>query len=262
MEEEVRIIPGDTRETVVTTTPGRIPGVTEVTTKVIDTHVVSEGETLSEITQAKTGDGSYSSYMEVAEANDIENPNLIYVGDEIEYTVSESTRLERNNGPVPMDERPMRLEATPSGSTSGNSVISTQHANSGSTTNLSGTSSTGGASTPNVSGGSISGTLGIDRATIGYDKMGMQAAVNKLNLIVFNGAAVAVRNAIPMVNIAVDQCWAGQSADAFKAKFARDAEVMCETLTSLEEEVRGQFAQIAQNVDNYDGAIAESFEKL
>ena len=104
--------------------------------------------------------------------------------------------------------------------------------------------------------------VGIEQASIGYDKMGLQAAVNKLNLIVFNGAATAVRNAIVPVNMAVDACWAGQAADAFKAKFARDAETMCQTLESLEEEVRGQFAQIAQNVDNYDGSIAETINSM
>ena len=75
-------------------------------------------------------------------------------------------------------------------------------------------------------------------------------------------AATAVRNAIVPVNMAVDACWAGQAADAFKAKFARDAETMCQTLESLEEEVRGQFAQIAQNVDNYDGSIAETINSM
>ncbi len=256
-DNNIELIPGDVRETRVTTEPGKLPGVSEVTTTVVDTHTVSAGETLSEITQAKTGDGSYSAYMEVAEANGIENPDLIYVGDKIEYEVSETTTIQRDNNPVPMDERPVALDPSP-GVEDGDRVIHPEHRYP--------VEQTPSGYTPvNTSGGGGAGghgSLNIEQASIGYDKMGMQAAVNRLNLIVFNGAAVAVRNAILPVNIAVDQCWAGQAADAFKAKFARDAETMCKTLESLEEEVRSQFAQIAKNVDNYDEAIAESIKEV
>ena len=252
MEQDVELLPGETRETIVTTEPGKLPNMTEVTTTVVDTHVVAPGETLSEITYDKTGDGTYNAYMEVAEANNIENPNLIYPGDEIKYTVSEQTRIEKNNNPIPIDERPVQLEDT---------QISTQGPG-----RVEGSTPPGGslqqASYSSTPAGGAGGTLGIERATIGYDKIGLQAAVNTLNLIVFNGASIVVQNAKPLVHIAVDQCWSGQAADAFKAKFDRDADTMSKTLESLEEEVKSQFATMAKNIDTYDQDIADSIDAM
>lgn len=248
MEQDVELLPGETRETIVTTEPGKFPNMTEVTTTVVDTHVVAPGETLSEITYDKTGDGTYNAYMEVAEANNIENPNLIYPGDKIQYTVSEQTTIEKNNNSTPIEERPVQLENT--------SHTSSVQPTSYTPTNTGGTSGTG---TPT---GRVGGTLGIERATIGYDKIGLQAAVNTLNLIVFNGASVVVQNAKPLVHIAVDQCWAGAAADAFKVKFDRDADTMSKTLESLEEEVKSQFAQMAKNIDTFDQDIAESIDAM
>lgn len=252
MEQDVELLPGETRETIVTTEPGKLPNMTEVTTTVVDTHVVAPGETLSEITYDKTGDGTYNAYMEVAEANNIENPNLIYPGDEIKYTVSEETTIQKNNNPIPIEDRPVQVDDA---KTIG---VWTQ--------GVDGTPSPSGslqqASYSSTNAGGAGGTLGIDRATIGYDKIGLQAAVNALNLIVFNGASVVVQNAKPLVHIAVDQCWAGAAADAFKAKFDRDADTMSKTLESLEEEVKSQFAQMAKNIDTYDQDIAESIDAM
>lgn len=105
-------------------------------------------------------------------------------------------------------------------------------------------------------------TIGIENAQIGYDKVGLQRAVNNLNLIVFNGASQVVQNAKPLVHVAVDACWAGQAADAFKAKFDRDADTMSKTLESLEEEVKSQFATMAKNIDTYDQDIADSIDAM
>ena len=105
-------------------------------------------------------------------------------------------------------------------------------------------------------------TIGIENAQIGYDKVGLQKAVNNLNLIVFNGASQVVQNAKPLVHVAVDACWAGQAADAFKAKFDRDADTMSKTLEALCDEVEGQFAQMAKNIDNYDQSIEDSINAM
>lgn len=102
----------------------------------------------------------------------------------------------------------------------------------------------------------------IEQATVGYDTNGLQEVVNKLNLVIFNGAATKVRDSIVPMHQAVDACWAGQAADSFKAKYERDANTMIDTLNSLEEQVRGQIAQMAENVDKADSAIADRINSM
>ena len=104
--------------------------------------------------------------------------------------------------------------------------------------------------------------VSIESATIGYDTVGLQAFTEKLNLIVFNGAAKKVMEGINPLNLAVDSVWAGQAANSFKAKFERDANTLCDTLNNLEEELRSQFATVAKNVDEYDSSMAESIDQM
>ena len=267
MEQEVELLEGETRETIVTTEPTASANFNRVTTTVVDTHVVAPGETLSEITYDKTGDGTYDAYMEVAEANNIENPHLIYPGDEIKYTVSETTQLQRNPDARPAGGRPTAVNTDSQTQTNLNPTTASGAvvgAAQGAATAVStaGATTAGTVSPSGTASGGAGGTLGIERATIGYDKVGLQNAVNALNLIVFNGASTLVQNAKALVHIAVDQCWAGQAADAFKAKFDRDADTMSKTLESLEEEIKSQFAQMAKNIDNYDQDIADSIDSM
>lgn len=104
--------------------------------------------------------------------------------------------------------------------------------------------------------------LSIEQATIGYDVMGLQQCINKLNMVVFQGAIDVIHSSIPAARAAVDACWQGQAADAFKEKMERDGQTMIDTLGELKEKVEGQFAQMAKNVDNFDAAIAESFKNM
>ena len=104
--------------------------------------------------------------------------------------------------------------------------------------------------------------LSIDQATLGYDTQGMQDAVNRLNLFVFTEIVVSLRNAIVPLNLAVDSMWAGQAANAFKNKFEKDVEVMADTLDQLRDQVEGQFATIATNVDQYDSDVAEKINSM
>lgn len=104
--------------------------------------------------------------------------------------------------------------------------------------------------------------LGIEQATIGYDIQGLQQVINNLNMVVFEGAQDVIHASVPAARMAVDMCWTGQAADAFKNKLERDGDLMIETLKTLKEKVEGQIAQMAKNVDNYDSAIAESINNM
>lgn len=103
--------------------------------------------------------------------------------------------------------------------------------------------------------------LNIEQAGIGYDNVGISNFLNKLNLDVIDDLISTIHNDMVPLRAAVDQMWAGQSANAFKEKLERDSQTMIETLDGIKEDVKAEFAQIAQNVDNYDAAIADSLLK-
>ena len=100
--------------------------------------------------------------------------------------------------------------------------------------------------------------LNIEQAGIGYDTVGISNFLNKLNLDVIDDLISKLHNNMGTLRAAVDQVWAGQSANAFKEKLERDSETMIQRLERIKDDVKAEFAQIAQNVDNYDSAIAES----
>lgn len=104
--------------------------------------------------------------------------------------------------------------------------------------------------------------FGIDSATQGYDTQGLQQVITNLNTNVFNAAQETIRKAIPEVRSAVDSCWSGKSADAFKERLDRDANTMIDALNNLRDQCEGQIAQIAKNVDQYDQALAESISQM
>ena len=101
----------------------------------------------------------------------------------------------------------------------------------------------------------------IEQAGIGYDTVGISNFLNKLNLDVIDDLIATLHNNMGTLRGAVDQMWVGQSANAFKDKLERDSQTMIETLDGIKDDVRAEFAQIAQNVDNYDAAIADSLLK-
>lgn len=103
--------------------------------------------------------------------------------------------------------------------------------------------------------------VNIEQAVIGYDKAGLQLAVERLNYGVIGATRTVIDMVVPQVRVAVDSCWNGQSADAFKAKLERDAQAMKETLDKLQDEIVNEFAQMAKNIDNYDSALAESINQ-
>lgn len=103
--------------------------------------------------------------------------------------------------------------------------------------------------------------LNIEQAGIGYDQVGITTFLNKLNLDVIDDLIQTIHGNMGTLRSAVDQVWAGQSANAFKEKLERDSETMRQTLEGIKDDVKAEFAQIAQNVDNYDTAIADSLLK-
>ena len=102
--------------------------------------------------------------------------------------------------------------------------------------------------------------LNIEQAGIGYDTAGISNFLNKLNLDVIDDLVSKLHNNIGPLRQAVDQVWVGQPANAFTDKLERDSETMIQTLERIKDDVKAEFAQIAQNVDNYDSAIAESLK--
>ena len=103
--------------------------------------------------------------------------------------------------------------------------------------------------------------LNIEQAGIGYDQQGISAFLEKLNLDVIDDLVQTINGNMGTLRSAVDQVWAGQAANAFKDKLDRDSQTMIKTLDGIKDDVRAEFAQIAQNVDNYDSAIANSLLK-
>ena len=103
--------------------------------------------------------------------------------------------------------------------------------------------------------------LNIEQAGIGYDQTGISEFLNKLNLDVIDDLISTINGNMGTLRTAVDQVWAGQAANAFKEKMERDSDTMIKTLEGIKDDVKSEFAQIAQNIDNYDSAIADSLLK-
>lgn len=104
--------------------------------------------------------------------------------------------------------------------------------------------------------------LNIEQASQGYSVVGIQDFLSHLNLDVIDALTQKINDSMSTLREATDEVWAGQSADAFKAKLERDSRVMIDTLNGIEDDVRGQFAQIAKNVDNYDQALADQIKSM
>ncbi len=104
--------------------------------------------------------------------------------------------------------------------------------------------------------------LNIEQASVGYDVQGIQEFLNNLNLNVIDALTQKINDSMSTLREATDEVWVGQAADAFKAKLERDSRTMIETLNGIEDDVRGQFAQIAKNVDNYDQALADDISSM
>lgn len=104
--------------------------------------------------------------------------------------------------------------------------------------------------------------LNIEQASVGYDVVGIQDFLSHLNLDVIDALSQKINDSMSTLREATDEVWVGQSANAFKSKLERDSRVMIDTLNGIEDDVRGQFAQIAKNVDNYDQTLAESINSM
>lgn len=104
--------------------------------------------------------------------------------------------------------------------------------------------------------------LNIEQASQGYSVVGIQDFLSHLNLDVIDALTQKINDSMSTLREATDEVWAGQSADAFKVKLERDSRVMIDTLNGIEDDVRGQFAQIAKNVDNYDQALAAQIKSM
>lgn len=102
--------------------------------------------------------------------------------------------------------------------------------------------------------------FGIDQATVGYDKQGLQQVINNLNTNVFLASQNVIRASLPEVREAIDSCWQGQSAIAFKNRLDKDSQTMIDALSDLKDQCETQIWQIAKNIDNYDAALAESIK--
>ena len=96
----------------------------------------------------------------------------------------------------------------------------------------------------------------IETATIGYDRLGLKQVVNEFEMKVVIPVTTAINNSVPQVHIAVDSAWGGQAADAFKNKYAKDADTVVKTIKTLKGFLESNIAKIGQNVDIYDSALA------
>lgn len=104
--------------------------------------------------------------------------------------------------------------------------------------------------------------IGIDNASVGYDTVGLQDYIQKINIEVIGEIIKTMNQTIPRLRESADAVWAGQACDAFKAKLEKDSDEMVKTLENLKEMVEGEMAQIAQNIDSSDAAIAESIKNF
>lgn len=104
--------------------------------------------------------------------------------------------------------------------------------------------------------------LGIESATHGYDKAGLQHAISKLNTDVFQRACNVLDTEVGKCRSAVDAIWKGKSADAFKAKLERDTATIQQDLKNMEDALESQFAAIAAGIDNSDSELADSINAM
>ena len=92
------------------------------------------------------------------------------------------------------------------------------------------------------------------------EQLGIQDFLEKLNVDVIDALVQEINSTIPNLVSTVDNVWMGQAAQAFKEKLERDSDTMMKTLGDIKEDVKGQFAQIAKNIDTYDSGIAEEIK--
>lgn len=102
--------------------------------------------------------------------------------------------------------------------------------------------------------------LDISGAKVGYSTTGIQEFLEKLNVDVIDALVQEINTTIPNLVSTVDNVWMGQAAQAFKEKLERDSDTMMKTLSQIKEDVKGEFAQIAKNIDTYDSGIAEEIK--
>lgn len=104
--------------------------------------------------------------------------------------------------------------------------------------------------------------FGIESATVGYDVNGMQELINEINVEVIPTTTGTIRTKANETRTAIDEVWAGQSAEAFKTKLTDDTETLCKALNELAENIEGQLNTIGTNVEAYDQDVADKIKNM
>lgn len=100
--------------------------------------------------------------------------------------------------------------------------------------------------------------FGIEQANVGYDAAGIQEYINKLKTNLVDELTEKISQESLILNEKVDEVWQGKSAEAFKAKFANDANVTINNLNELITSLEAEFAKIKNNYDANDEQLAAS----
>ena len=104
--------------------------------------------------------------------------------------------------------------------------------------------------------------FGIESATVGYDVSGMQSLINDINVDVIPTTTSTIRQQVNNCRQAIDEVWAGQSAEAFKTKLSDDTETLCKALNDLADSIESQLNQIGANVEAYDQDVADKIKTM
>lgn len=102
--------------------------------------------------------------------------------------------------------------------------------------------------------------LGIEGATLGYDKNNVQAAYNSLNAEVIEVAINAINGKLSDLRTAVDTVWVGASAEKFKSNMEYDADVVTFALNETREVLKTELYEIINKMDELDQNLVKGRE--
>lgn len=100
-------------------------------------------------------------------------------------------------------------------------------------------------------------TLNIEKATLGYDANNVTEAINSLNTDVIIASQNKLKSSLSTLFTAVDEVWAGQSAQQFKKNMEYDVGVICQSLDDTHKVLETELNEIVNKMDEVDQNLVQ-----
>lgn len=94
--------------------------------------------------------------------------------------------------------------------------------------------------------------LTIEGATVGYDVAGVQKLLVDIKTQVIEEASKKMKSSLSTLNAAVDEVWAGHSADTFKKNMKTDVNSICNALDKTYDALYSEVNQIIKAMGQVD----------